>query len=74
MKIKTVFRKSGSTVLVVLLVLTVITTYIAANSRTLFHLKKELDLIEREQLKKFTARQGSAAKTAQAPTAEKVKP
>ena len=47
-------RERGSAVIVVLALLAIITVYVVANSRTLFHLKSELKLIEQQQLKKFT--------------------
>lgn len=47
-------RERGSAVVVVLAVLALITVYVVANSRVLFHLKADLKLIEQQQLKKFT--------------------
>ena len=46
-------RERGAAVLVVLAVLALITVYVVANSRVLFHLKADLKLIEQQQLKKF---------------------
>jgi hypothetical protein len=43
----------GSATLVVFILLTIMVALIAANTRTLHHLKGELRLIEQRQLKKF---------------------
>jgi type II secretory pathway component PulL len=43
----------GSATLVVFILLTIMVAFIVANSVTLHHLRGELRLIEREQLKKY---------------------
>ena len=43
----------GSATLVVFILLTIMVTLLVANSVTLHHLRGELRLIEREQLKKY---------------------
>ena len=52
------FRRSlgpehGSATLVVFILLTIMVTLLVANSVTLHHLRMEMRLIEREQLKKY---------------------
>lgn len=46
-------RERGSAVLVVLAVLTLITLYVLSNTLVLHHLKADLKLVEKQQLKKF---------------------
>ena len=46
-------NKSGSAVLVVLALLSLMTAMVAANAKALHLLKREIQLIEREQQKKF---------------------
>jgi hypothetical protein len=42
----------GSAVLVILVMLSIMVTFAIANSRTTYHLKRELQLIEKRQLKR----------------------
>ena len=49
-------RERGSAILVVLVLMGIMTTLVICNSVTLRQLRQELNLIERQQLKKFEGR------------------
>jgi len=49
----------GSAVLVILVMLSIMVTFAIANSRTTYHLKRELQLIEKRQLKKYESTGGN---------------
>ena len=51
----------GSAVLVILVMLTIMVTFAIANSRTTYHLKRELQLIEKRQLKRYESTAGNHA-------------
>ena len=51
----------GSAVLVILVMLSIMVTFAIANSRTTYHLKRELQLIEKRQLKKYESTPGNHA-------------
>ena len=51
----------GSTVLVILVMLSIMVAFAITNSRTTYHLKRELQLIEKRQLKRYESTAGNHA-------------
>lgn len=57
-------RESGSATVLVLALVAIMMVFLTANQRVLYHLKREVRLVEQQQLKKF---QPPAAKLAAPP-------
>ena len=51
----------GSAVLVILVMLSIMVTFAIANSRTTYHLQRDLQLIEKRQLKRYESMAGNHA-------------
>jgi hypothetical protein len=51
----------GSAVLVILVMLSIMVTFAIANSRTTYHLQRDLQLIEKRQLKRYESTAGNHA-------------
>lgn len=53
-------RQRGTAVVVLLAMLAIMMILVAANGRTIFHLQRELRLIERQQVQRLNAAQTNA--------------
>lgn len=54
-RLKSGKTERGSTLLVVVVLISIMTTFVIANNVTLYHLKNELKLIDKQQQRKFQA-------------------
>ncbi len=60
-------RQSGSAVVVYLTLMAIMVILAAANSNTLLHLNRELNLLERRQIKRLNASTAHAILTVESP-------
>ena len=66
-------RQNGSTVLVLITLLTIMVMLATANSKALFHLHQEIKLLEKKQVERLNASQTNTVAVAASPAAQESK-